>query len=82
MNRLAMGFLALLWPLMGITQDAAPVDYASLAKLTVQRAWHLAPGERVVMFWDRASDRGMAEALRAAIVRAGGTVEDIAAPLS
>jgi hypothetical protein len=57
-----------------------PVDYGKLADLTVRRAWKLEPGERVVFFWDPAYDRGMAEALRAAVAKAGATVEVIAAP--
>jgi hypothetical protein len=66
--------------LASAAQSAEPIDYAALADITVQRAWQLVPGERVVMFWDRGSDRGMAAALRAAITRAGGLVEEIEAP--
>jgi leucyl aminopeptidase (aminopeptidase T) len=56
------------------------VDYAHLADLVVNRSWRIAPGERVVFFWDASRDRGMAAPLRAAVERAGGQVEEIAAP--
>ena len=56
------------------------VDYVRLADIVVNRSWRLAPGERVVFFWDAGRDRGMAAALRAAVKKAGGQVEDIAAP--
>ena len=80
MIRLTTMLVGLFWALGGIAQSAPPVDYAALAAITVQRAWQLAPGERVVIFWDRGSDRGMAGALRAAITAAGGVVEEIEAP--
>lgn len=80
MIRLAWLMAAFPCLLSGAAQSAEPVDYEGLASITVQRAWHLAPGERVVMFWDRASDRGMTRPLRAAIIRAGGLVEEIEAP--
>jgi leucyl aminopeptidase (aminopeptidase T) len=50
------------------------VNWAELADLVVTRSWKLAPGERAVLVWDQASDRGMAQALREAIARAGGVV--------
>jgi hypothetical protein len=56
------------------------VDYAHIADIVVNRAWKLAPGERVVLFRDATRDRGMAAPLRAAILKAGGVVEEIAAP--
>jgi hypothetical protein len=56
------------------------VDYAHLADIVVNRAWKLAPGERVVLFGDATRDPGMAAPLRAAILKAGGVVEEIAAP--
>jgi hypothetical protein len=71
---------ALLYGLASTARGAEPIDYAALADITVHRAWQLAPGERVVMFWNRESDRGMAEALRAAITRTGALVEEIEAP--
>jgi hypothetical protein len=80
MIRLAWLLTAFLSLLSGTVQSAQPVDYDALASIVVERAWHLAPGERVVMFWDRASDRGMAAPLQAAIMRAGGHVEEIEAP--
>jgi hypothetical protein len=80
MIRLTTMLVGLLWALAGIAQSAPPIDYAALAAITVQGAWQLAPGERVVMFWDRGSDRGMAGPLRAAITAAGGVVEEIDAP--
>ncbi len=61
-------------------KPAVAVDYARLADLTVNRTWKLQKGERVVFFWDKASDRGMAAALRAAVAKAGGLVDEIAAP--
>jgi hypothetical protein len=67
-------------PLASVAQTTGSIDYPALATVVVQRAWQLAPGERVVMFWDRASDPGIAEPLRAAITRAGGLVETIDAP--
>jgi hypothetical protein len=58
------------------------VDYAGLADVVVNRTWKLAPGEHVVVFADPSFDRGMADPLRKAIRRAGGIVEEIAAPTS
>jgi hypothetical protein len=59
---------------------APGVNYAHLADLIVNRSWKLEPGERVVMFWDKRRDPGIAEPLRAAITEVGGRVEEIAAP--
>ena len=59
---------------------ARGVDYAHLADLVVNRSWKISRGERVVMFWDAHRDPGIAAPLRAAIERAGGEVEEIAAP--
>jgi hypothetical protein len=56
------------------------VDFAHLADLIVNRSWRLAPGEHVVFFWDATRDPGVAAPLRAAVERAGGQVEEIAAP--
>src|SRR3977135_2703013 len=56
------------------------VNYAHLADLVVNRAWKLAPGERVILFRDATRDPGMAAPLRAAIFEAGAVVEEIAAP--
>lgn len=56
------------------------VNYPRLADLIVNRSWRLAAGERVVLFWDAKRDRGMAAALRTAIGKAGGRIEEIAAP--
>lgn len=50
------------------------VDWARVAELVVKRSLKLAAGERVVLFWDQASDRGAAAALRTAIAGAGGVV--------
>src|SRR5438552_16350163 len=58
----------------------SPVNYAHLADLVVNRAWKLAPGERVILFRDATRDPGMAAPLRAAIFEAGGVIEEIAAP--
>jgi hypothetical protein len=58
------------------------VDYIHLADLIVNRSWKIAPGERVVIFWDAKRDPGIAAPLRAAIRKAGGQVEEIAAPES
>ena len=62
--------------------DSPAVDYLHLADLIVNRSWKLAPGEHVVMFWDAKRDPGIAAPLRAAIQKAGGQVEEIAAPES
>ncbi len=59
---------------------ASEVNYSHLAELVVNRSWKVAPGERVVMFWDAHRDPGIAAPLRAAIQRAGGEVEEISAP--
>jgi hypothetical protein len=56
------------------------VDYGRLADIVVNRAWKLAPGERVVFFWDAGRDRGMAAPLHAAVQKAGAQAEDITAP--
>jgi hypothetical protein len=60
--------------------ESPAVDYPHLADLIVNRSWSLAPGERVVMFWDAKRDPGIAAPLRAAIRKAGGEVEEITAP--
>jgi hypothetical protein len=59
---------------------AQAVNYSHLADLVVNRSWKISPGERVVMFWDAHRDPGIAAPLRAAVERAGGQVEEIAAP--
>src|SRR5262245_61765480 len=64
-----------------VSSDHA-VDYARLADLVVNRSWKIARGERVVFFWDRKLDRGIAAPLRAAVERAGGSVVEIEAPTS
>jgi leucyl aminopeptidase (aminopeptidase T) len=56
------------------------VSWPAIADLVVKRSLKLAPGERVVLYWDQASDRGAAAPLRAAIVAAGGVVVDLSAP--
>jgi len=61
------------------TQVSA-VDYKHLAELIVNRSWKLAPGERVVLFSDARRDPGIAAPLREAIKKAGGVIEEIAAP--
>jgi len=76
MIRLTIVALAFLGVATSTAQSAPPVDYAVLAPIAVQR-WQLAPGERVVMSWDRGSDRGVAGPLRPAIIAAGGAVEEI-----
>jgi hypothetical protein len=68
----------------GLEAQSAPasrVDWAKIADLVVARSLKLAPGERVVLFWDQASDRGAAPALRTAIARAGGVLAgELSAP--
>ena len=64
------------------TNAPATVDYARLADMVVNHAWKIAPGEHVVVFADPAFDRGMGEPLRAAIRKAGGVIEEVAAPTS
>ena len=56
------------------------VDWSAIANLVVGRSLKLAPGERVVLFWDQGSDRGTAIPLRAAIAAAGGVTVDLSAP--
>lgn len=58
------------------------VDWSKLGELVVKRTLRLAPGERVVLFWDQASDRGAAPAIRAAVVAAGGVVSEVSVPTS
>lgn len=65
-------------PAFAATDSA--VNYVHLADLIVNRSWKIAPGERVVMFWDARRDPGIAAPLRAAIQKAGGQVEEISAP--
>jgi hypothetical protein len=45
------------------------VDYARLADAVVNRTLKVEKGERVVLFWGRASDRGLAAALRARMTK-------------
>jgi len=66
-------------PALAETQVSA-VDYKHLADLIVNRSWKLAPGERVVLFSDATRDPGIAAPLREAIKKAGGVIEEIAAP--
>jgi hypothetical protein len=63
-------------PATGSAQPAPPsrVDWSRLADLVVRQTWKLAPGENVVLFWDQASDRGMASALRTAIAGTGAVI--------
>ena len=84
-RRLLLAGLALAG--LGVAQAGAPdvtttptIDYARLADIVVNRSWKLASGERVILFWDASRDRGMAAPLRAAIVKAGGVIEEIKAP--
>ena len=57
------------------------VDWAKIAELVVSRSLKVGPGERVVLFWDQASDRGAAPALRAAITGQGAVVSaELSAP--
>lgn len=56
------------------------VDHAGLADLIVNRAWQLARGERVVIFWDPVDDRGVAAPLRAAIEKAGAQYREVVPP--
>lgn len=53
---------------------ASRVDWARIAELVVTRTLKLAPGERVILFWDQAADRGAAPALRSAVSAAGGVI--------
>ncbi|MBM4186830.1 MAG: hypothetical protein FJ206_05890 [Gemmatimonadetes bacterium] len=70
--------LSALLPAVATAQSR--VDWTRLAELTVKRTLKLAPGERVVLFWDQASDRGAATAMRAAIAAQGGVPVDLSAP--
>lgn len=78
-TRLAL-FLALLPTLAQPAAAQSRVDWNRLAELTVRRSLKVAPGERVVLFWDQASDRGAAVAMRAAIAAQGGVAVDLSAP--
>jgi hypothetical protein len=75
----ALGGLDATRPALAQTQASA-VDYKHLADLIVNRSWKLAPGERVVLFSDVTRDPGIAAPLREAIKKAGGVIEEIAAP--
>lgn len=76
----ALAGLGLICPVWAQTQASA-IDYPHLADLIVNRAWKPAPGERVVLFADAARDPGIAAPpLREAIGKAGGSIEEIAAP--
>jgi hypothetical protein len=71
----ALSLLGLL-PLALAAQAAPPsrVDWSRVADLVVRRTLQLSRGERVVLFWDPGSDRGIAPALRVAIAGAGGEI--------
>jgi len=60
----------------GSAQAGPPsrVDWNRMAELVIRQSLKLAPGERVVLFWDQAADRGAAPALRSAIAAAGGVI--------
>ncbi len=81
-----MKYRVVVWMVLGlcsVVRSAEPgVDYTRIADIVVNRTWKLAPGEHVVVFADPAFDRGIAEPLRRAILKAGGVVEEIAAPTS
>lgn len=61
-------------PVSSQTGPASRVDWPRIADLVINQTLKLAPGERVVLFWDQASDRGTAPALRSAITAAGGVI--------
>jgi hypothetical protein len=67
-------------PLASAESTTQRIDYTHIADLIVNRSWKIAPGERVVMFFDSHRDPGIAAPLRTAIKKAGGQVEEIAAP--
>lgn len=67
-------------PLQAQVRVRPPVDHARLADLIVNRTLQLRPGERVVIFWDPADDRGVAAPLRNAILKAGGEYREIVPP--
>ncbi|MHB1327197.1 MAG: hypothetical protein ACYC2K_03265 [Gemmatimonadales bacterium] len=68
-------------PIQAQTQPASQVDWDALATQIVTRNLQLAPGERVVLFWDQGSDRGAAAAFRRAIAASGGVVSaELSAP--
>jgi hypothetical protein len=63
--------------LLAVAGDAAegpPADWSRVAELVVGRSLKLAPGEKVVLFWERSEDRGAAAARRKAIAAKGGVV--------
>lgn len=60
---------------------ASRVDWDALTTSVVTRNLRLAPGERVLLFWDQESDRGAAAAFRRAVAAAGGVISaELSAP--
>lgn len=83
MIRFTLGIFILLFgssTLVSAQSPSSKVDWGKLAELTVKRSLKVAPGERVILFWDQASDRGAAPAMRTAIHAAGGVVIDLSVP--
>ncbi len=68
--------ITLCTPALSAAQAQPPsrVDWDRIGELIVRRTLKLAPGERVVLFWEQAADRGTAPGLRAAIHAAGGVI--------
>lgn len=63
------------------TPPASAVDWDALTTSVVTRNLRLAPGERVLLFWDQGSDRGAAAAFRRAVAAAGGVISaELSAP--
>jgi hypothetical protein len=56
------------------------LDWNRVADAIVVRGLALAPGERVVIFWDHSIDRGAAAAVRAAVAAAGGVAIEANVP--
>lgn len=62
--------------------SASKVEWMRVARLVVDR-WQLQRGERAVLFWERTADRGVAAAIRTAVLARGGIVAgeiDVADP--
>ncbi len=68
-------------PSQAQTPPASQVDWDAVTTLIVTRNLRLAPGERVLLFWDQGSDRGAAPAFRRAVAAAGGVISaELSAP--
>ncbi len=68
-------------PLVAQSAPPSKVDWTKIAELLVKRSLKIAPGERVILFWDQASDRGAAPAIRSAVAAQGAVIAaELSAP--